>query len=325
MTILVTGGAGYIGSHACKALAAAGHTPIAYDDLSTGHRFAVRFGPFEHGSILDTTRLADVMRRHGCHTVIHFAALSTVGESATRPDLYWRVNVAGTLALLDAMRLAGVNRLVFSSTCAVYGIPAQMPITEATPCAPLNVYGETKYAMERMLEAHANAYGLAAVALRYFNAAGADPDGMIGEEHDPETHAIPLILQAAAGQRARFTVFGEDYDTRDGSCVRDYVHVTDLADAHVRALSALREGTMEAINLGSGDGFTVREVVGVARQITGREIPVESGPRRVGDPPILTANASKAETVLGWTPQHSGLDEIIGTAWRWMSELSPRR
>ncbi|MEM0905747.1 MAG: UDP-glucose 4-epimerase GalE [Pseudomonadota bacterium] len=325
MTILVTGGAGYIGSHACKALAAAGHTPIAYDDLSTGHRSAVRFGPFEHGSILDTTRLAEVMRRHGCHTVIHFAALSTVGEAATRPDLYWRVNVAGTLALLDAMRLVGINRLVFSSTCAVYGIPVQMPITEATPCAPLNVYGETKFAMERMLEAHANAYGLAAVALRYFNAAGADPDGMIGEEHDPETHAIPLILQTAAGQRAHFTVFGEDYETRDGSCVRDYVHVTDLADAHVRALDVLREGTMDAINLGSGDGFTVREVVGVARQITGREIAVESGPRRVGDPPVLTANATKAEAVLGWTPQHSGLDEIIGTAWRWMSEFSPRR
>lgn len=325
MSILVTGGAGYVGSHTCKTLAAAGMTPVTFDNLATGHHFAVKFGPFEHGSILDTMRLVDIMRKYRIETVFHFAALSTVGEASVRPDLYWHVNLAGTLAILDAMRIAGVNRIVFSSTCAVYGVPAVLPLTEAAPLAPLNPYGETKRAMEALLEHHVNAFGMAAVALRYFNAAGADPDGEIGEEHHPETHAIPLILQTASGDQASFTIFGGDYDTRDGTCVRDYVHVSDLADAHVKALNVLKPGAIDAINLGSGDGFTVREVVGVAQQVTGKPIAIVNGPRRVGDPPILTADAERAKALLGWTPHRSELGNIIETAWRWMSEHSPRR
>lgn len=320
MTVLVTGGAGYIGAHACKALADNGYTPIAYDNLASGHRWAVRFGPFAHGSITDTMRLVEVMTAYKVDTVVHFAALSTVGESATRPDLYWRINVAGTLALLDAMQIAGVGRIIFSSTCAIYGNPAQMPIVESTPTQPVNVYGQTKLAVERMLENHAAAYGIAVAAMRYFNAAGADPDGLIGEEHDPETHAIPLILQTAAGSRESFTIYGDDYDTRDGSCVRDYIHVSDLADAHVRALTALEPGQVRAFNLGSGQGFTVKEVVGVARQITGRPISTIVGSRRDGDAPVLTADCSLAQQALGWTPWRSDLGVMIDTAWRWMSE-----
>jgi UDP-arabinose 4-epimerase len=316
-SVLVTGGAGYIGSHTCKALAAAGVTPVVYDNLSRGFEWAVKWGPFERGDILDQPKLEAVIRRHRPVAVMHFAALAYVGESVAYPATYYRNNLTGSLAVLDAMRAGGVGRIVFSSSCTTYGVRSAEPIGEDTPQAPVNPYGATKLAIEQALRDYGAAYGLRAVALRYFNAAGADPDGEIGEAHDPETHLIPLVLEAAASGDP-LTVFGDDYETPDGTCIRDYVHVTDLADAHVLACQSLEgaEG-FRAYNLGSGVGLSNMEIIAAARRRTGRAIPIRTGPRRAGDPPVLTADASKARRELRWTPRLSSIDDIIDTAWRW--------
>jgi UDP-arabinose 4-epimerase len=320
--ILVTGGAGYIGSHACKALAGAGLTPIVFDNLSRGFEWAVKWGPFEHGDILDQARVEDVIRRHRPIAVMHFAALADVGESVADPAAYYRGNVLGSLTLLEAMRAMGVGRMVFSSSCTTYGVQSRDPIGEDTPQAPVNPYGATKLTVEQALRHYAAAYGLSAVALRHFNAAGADPDGEIGEAHDPETHLIPLVLEAAAGGPT-LTVFGDDYETPDGTCVRDYVHVSDLAEAHVLACQSMDLATgFRAYNLGAGRGFSNMEIIAAARRRTGSDIPIRVGPRRQGDPPILLANPSKAKRELGWTPHLSGLEDIIDTAWRWRSSRS---
>jgi UDP-arabinose 4-epimerase len=317
MKVLVTGGAGYIGSHACKALAEAGHEPITYDNLSTGHDWAVRWGPLEVGDILDPARLAEVFARHLPDAVMHFAALAYVGVSVRDPSSYHRTNVVGTLNLLDAARAANVSRIVFSSSCATYGVPERVPIAIDTPQRPVNPYGWTKLAGERMLFEHCAAYGLGAVALRYFNASGAEPSATIGEDHDPETHLIPLALDVAAGRRPHLDLYGDDYPTPDGTCIRDYVHVCDLADAHVRALDVCESGVMRAANLGVGRGYSVREVVDAVRRVTGREVAVRIAPRRPGDPPALVADASPASKLPGWSAQWTELDAIVDSAWRW--------
>ena len=324
MNVLVTGGAGYIGSHACKALAQAGHTPVSYDNLVYGHRWAVRWGPLEEGDISDRARLNAVIDQYHPAAVMHFAAYAYVGESVQDPGKYYRNNVAGTLTLLEAMRDHGVDQLIFSSTCATYGIPEQTPITEDHPQRPINPYGASKLMIERMLQDFEAAHGLRSVVLRYFNAAGADPDGELGEDHDPETHLIPLVLDAAAGKRSAITVYGDDYDTPDGTCIRDYIHVTDLADAHVRALNALGQGAEgAAYNLGNGQGFSVREVITEAERVTGRPIPVQVGSRRAGDPSRLVGHANQARAMLQWSPRHADLQHIIATAWEWHSRQAP--
>ena len=316
--VLVTGGAGYIGSHACKALALAGFVPVTYDNLVFGHRSAVRWGPLVHGDILDRAALDAALRAWQPVAVMHFAAFAYVGESVTHPGKYYRNNVAGSLTLLEAMRDAGVSQFVFSSTCATYGVPQAVPIAEAHPQNPINPYGASKLMIERMLKDFEIAHDLRSVSLRYFNAAGADPDGEAGEAHDPETHLIPLVLDAAAGVRPDVTVFGSDYPTPDGTCIRDYIHVTDLAQAHVLALQALQAGAATtAYNLGNGKGFSVRQVIDAAQAVTGRNIPVRMGSQRAGDPPELVGNASRIRAELGWLPRHDDLADIVGTAWRW--------
>ncbi|MET0274576.1 MAG: UDP-glucose 4-epimerase GalE [Phenylobacterium sp.] len=316
--VLVTGGAGYIGSHACKALAAAGFEPITYDNLVYGHEWAVKWGPLERGDILDRARLDEVMARYQPAAVLHFAAFAYVGESVVDPAKYYRNNVLGTLSLLDAMRDGGIRRLVFSSSCATYGAPQRVPIREEDPQNPINPYGATKLMVERMLADYGPAYGLESVALRYFNAAGADPDGEVGEDHDPETHLIPLVLDAAAGVRPHVTVFGSDYDTADGTCVRDYVHVSDIAEAHVLALRALeRGGLRQAYNLATGVGTSVAEVIAGVERVTGRKVPVVMGERRAGDPAVLLADPARAQADLNWTPAHPKIDQMIETAWAW--------
>lgn len=318
--ILVTGGAGYIGSHACRALNAAGYIPVTYDNMSSGHDWAVKWGPLERGDILDGARLKEVFRKYKPSAVMHFAALIAVGESVEHPERYYRNNVAGTLSLLEVMREQGVSRFIFSSTAAVYGMPDAVPITEAAREQPINPYGETKLAVERMLRDFGSAYGLKWTALRYFNAAGASPEGEIGEAHDPETHLIPLILEAIRGRREKVTVFGSDYDTADGTCVRDYIHVCDLADAHVAALERLkRGGSSGSYNLGNGAGYSVREVIAAAERITGLDAQVFYGARRAGDPACLVADARRAMDEMRWRPRLASLDDIIGTAWRWHS------
>jgi UDP-glucose-4-epimerase GalE len=317
-TILVTGGAGYVGSHACKALAAAGHTPVAYDNLSRGHREFARWGPLVVGDLRDGARLDETFAQHRIDAVMHFAALAYVGESVGEPALYYRNNVGGTLELLEAMRRAHVDRLVFSSTCATYGMPERMPIAEDTEQRPINPYGASKLMIERVLRDYDSAYGLRSVSLRYFNAAGCDPEGEVGEDHDPETHLIPRVLMAADGALPHVEVFGTDYPTPDGTCLRDYVHVTDLADGHVRALDYLqRGGASAAINLGTGRAFSVREVIGAAERVTGRRIPVREAARRAGDPPVLVADATRARALVGFAPRFTEIEPIVATAWRW--------
>ncbi len=323
-SILVTGGAGYVGSHACKALASAGYTPVVYDNLSRGHRAAVRWGPFVEGDLDDRARLVTAMRGHSVAAVMHFAAFAYVGESVAEPELYYRNNVGGTLALLAAMREAEIDRIVFSSTCAVYGSPAEVPIRETAAPHPVNPYGETKLAIERALGWYGNAYGIRSVALRYFNAAGADPAGEIGEDHEPETHLIPLVIRAALGQAGPIAIFGTDYPTPDGSAVRDYIHVADLADAHVRALAHLADGGASAIlNLGTGTGHSVRAVIAAVERLGGREVPRREAPRRAGDPPSLVADPSAAAAGLGWRATQSDLDTIIRTALAWHERHPP--
>jgi UDP-arabinose 4-epimerase len=324
MRVLVTGGAGFVGSHACKALAEAGHLPIVFDNLRTGHRWAVKWGPFEHGDICDPAALSDALRRHRPDTVMHFAALAYVGESMERPDLYYRTNVTGTLVLLEAMRSHDVGTIVVSSSCATYGAPDRLPITEDTPQNPVNPYGRSKLMVEQILRDACAAYGLGAIGLRYFNAAGADPMGALGEEHDPETHLIPLVLQTAFGQRSAIDVLGQDYDTLDGTCVRDFIHVSDLASAHVSAMMRSKLGAFAAYNLGTGRGASVTEVIHAAREVTGRSIPIRLAPRRAGDPPILIADASKATESLAWKPLRSDMRTMIEDAWTWMTEHRAR-
>jgi len=316
--VLVTGGAGYIGSHTCKALAAAGYSPIALDSLVYGHRWAVRWGPLERVDLADRDAVARALRDHRIDAVIHFAAYAYVGESMTDPGKYFRNNVANTLNLLEAMRAASVRAIVFSSTCATYGVPDAVPIAEDHPQRPVNPYGESKLFIERALHWHGVAHGLRWMALRYFNAAGADPDGEIGEDHEPETHLIPLAIETALGRRSELQVMGTDYPTPDGTAVRDYIHVTDLADAHVRALRYLAEGgTSGSLNLGTGNGHSVREVVAMVERVSGRKVNTRNAPRRAGDPPALVAAPGRARELLGWESRWSSLESIVRTAFRW--------
>ena len=324
MRIAVTGGAGYIGSVVTEVLLGDGHDVLVLDNLSKGHRDAVMAGAaFERIDLLDGPEVAAHLRRFGCEAVIHMAADSLVGESVTDPAKYYRSNVTGGLSLLDAMRTAAVTRLVFSSTAAVYGEPVKQPIEETDPTQPTNPYGETKLAFERALRWHAAAYGLSSVSLRYFNAAGATDRH--GERHDPETHLIPLVLDVAARRRPHVTVFGTDYPTPDGTCVRDYIHVEDLARAHVLAVEALQTPTLcRAYNLGCGGrGYSVREVIDSAARVTGREIPVAAAPRRAGDPAVLIASSERITRELGWRPRHQQLDTIIASAWAWRERVVP--
>jgi UDP-glucose-4-epimerase GalE len=318
--ILVTGGAGYIGSHTVRALQRAGFEPLIFDNFSTGHRRFAAGIPFIEGDLLNPADLDRAFAAAPIEGVLHFAGLALVPESHRHPERYYQVNVAGGVNLLTAMHRRGVKRLVFSSTCATYGIPAMTPIREDFPQTPVNPYGETKLAFERALRWFGESYGLYYLSLRYFNAAGADPGGGIGEDHHDETHLIPLILDAAMGRRSSITIFGTDYPTPDGTCIRDYIHVNDLADAHVAALKALGEGVQsQALNLGTGRGHSVREVIETARRITAREFLVQEASRRAGDPPALVADPRRAEALLGWKSQ-LGLTEIVESAWNWHRE-----
>lgn len=317
--ILVTGGAGYIGSHVCKALHQAGFTPVSVDNLSYGHRWAVKWGPLEEGDIADRAFLDAVFVRHKPVAVMHFAAFIAVGESVADPEKYYANNVAGTLSLLSAMRRADCGNIVFSSTAAVYGEPQGVPIAEDHPLAPVNPYGHSKLMIERMLADFGAAYGTRSVSLRYFNAAGADPDGELGEAHDPETHLVPLAILATLGQRPPLKVFGDDYDTPDGTAIRDYIHVADLADAHILALDRLLTGkaATEAMNLGTGNGNSVREVLDAVARVAGRPVPHEMAPRRAGDAARLVASSQHAQATLGWTPRRTDIGSIVETAWNW--------
>ena len=317
-SVLVIGGAGYIGSHTVKALRGRGSDVVVYDNLSAGHRAAARFATaLVEGDIHDTTRLRETIRRFDVDAVMHFAALASVGVSMTDPLGYYANNVGGTLAVLNAMAAERVARLVFSSTAAVFGNPLVTPIAEDHPTAPINPYGETKLAVERALPHFERAYGIRSIALRYFNAAGADPDGDLGEDHDPELHLIPRALDAAAG-RGTFQIFGDDYETPDGTCLRDYVHVTDLADAHLLALDALRDGASTTYyNLGNGKPTSVKEVVDAVSRVVGKPVPVTIGPPRAGDPAVLFASSDRITRDLGWRPQLEDIETIVTTAWRW--------
>jgi UDP-arabinose 4-epimerase len=316
--ILVTGGAGFIGSHACKALARRGFVPVAYDNLSRGHRELVKFGPLEVGEIADKARVREVLEKYRPAAVMHFAALAYVGESIEQPERYRRNNVDGSKGLLDALLDHGPLPFVFSSTCATYGVPDKVPIAEEHPQRPINPYGETKLLVETMLSDMGRTHRLPWMALRYFNAAGSDPDGEIGEVHDPETHLMPLVL-IAARDRGTAKIFGADYDTPDGTCVRDYVHVTDIADAHLRALDyLLAGGESRALNLANARGHSVKEVIAACERVSGRTIACEVAPRRPGDPPSLVGSAERARAVLGWTPQRSAIEMQIADAWRWL-------
>ena len=316
-TVLVVGGAGYIGSHTCLDLANKGYKPVVFDNFSNGHREFVKWGPAEEGDIRDRARLDEVLAKHKPGAILHFAALIEVGESVKDPVSFYENNVIGTLTLLSAAQAAGVNAFVFSSTCATYGLPQSVPLDETHRQVPINPYGRTKYIVEQALADYDQYRSLRSVVLRYFNAAGADFEGRIGEWHQPETHAIPLAIDAALGRRQGFKVFGSDYETRDGTCVRDYIHVLDLADAHVRAVEyLLKGGESVALNLGTGTGTTVRELLGAIEEVSNRPFPVEYIGRRGGDSHTLVANNDKARDVLGWVPQYD-LSAIIRSAWNW--------
>lgn len=324
-TVVVTGGAGYIGAHTCKALANAGYTPVTYDNLCYGHSSAVKWGPLEKGDIADLAKLVSVFNQYQPMAVIHFAAFAYVGESVEKPGKYYDNNVLGTLTLLKAMRQTDVDKIIFSSTCATYGMPEQTPITESHVQNPINPYGRSKLMIEWILDDFYNAYDIKYVALRYFNAAGADPDNEIGEHHEPETHLIPLVLDVAIGRRDQLQIFGTDYETPDGTCIRDYIHVTDLADAHLRALKQLdRGGQSRVYNLGNGSGFSVKEIISAALKVTGREISCVGSDRRAGDPPVLIGSSEQIRNQLGWTPQFVDMESIIETAWQWHKTL-PRK
>ncbi len=319
-TVLVVGGAGYIGSHTCLDLANKGFKPVVFDNFSNGHREFVRWGPAEEGDIRDRAKLDDVLAKHKPAAILHFAALIEVGESVKDPVAFYENNVIGTLTLLAAAQSAGIKNFVFSSTCATYGLPQSVPLDETHRQVPINPYGQTKYIVEQALSDYDKYTGFRSVVLRYFNAAGADFEGRIGEWHQPETHAIPLAIDAALGRREGFKVFGSDYETRDGTCVRDYIHVLDLADAHVRAVEyLLRGGESVALNLGTGTGTTVKELLSTIEDVSAKPFPVEYVGRREGDSHTLVANNDKAREVLGWVPQHD-LSQIIRSAWNWHSK-----
>ncbi|MEM9180940.1 MAG: UDP-glucose 4-epimerase GalE [Pseudomonadota bacterium] len=319
-TVFVTGGAGYVGSHCAKAFAQAGWQVVTYDSLSRGHRELVKWGPLIEGDILDTDHLVKSLNQVRPDAVAHFAAFAYVAESMGDPGLYYRNNVSGTLSLLDAMRAADVSQLVFSSSCATYGVSDEL-ITEETPQNPINPYGETKKICEQMIRDYGQAHGLRSVILRYFNAAGCDPDGETGERHDPEPHVIPLAIRGAMDGTFKFNILGNDYDTPDGTCVRDYVHVSDLADAHARALTYLQQGgETDIFNLGTGRGHSVLELADAVARTAGKPVPRVFADRRPGDPPRLVASAAKAERVLGWTPVQSDLDSILTSAWAWFQQ-----
>ena len=317
MNILVTGGAGYIGSHAVRALREKGHDVVVVDNLVKGHRAAVGDAKLYVGNIGDESFMDGVFAENKIDGVMHFAAFSLVGESMVQPYEYYNNNVAESMHLFNSMVRNGVKNIVFSSTAATFGEPEQIPISETTPQNPINTYGETKLAMEKMLKWFGVAYGLNSVCLRYFNVAGAHPSGEIGEDHSPETHLIPIVLQVANGKREKLSVFGGDYPTKDGSCIRDYIHVTDLADAHILAMEyMIKNNCSDAFNLGSGGGYSNFEILETAKKVTGRDIPSSVEPRRAGDPPVLIATSEKAERVLGWKRNY-GIEDIIATAWKW--------
>lgn len=318
MAVLVTGGAGYIGSHAVAALLEKGEQVVIVDNLYQGHKEAILGGKLYEGDLRDADFLAQVFQENEIDGVIHFAANSLVGESMKNPGKYYHNNVYGTLCLLEQMQKAGVSRIVFSSTAATYGEPERVPIDEYDRTVPTNAYGETKLAMEKMIRWFDVAHGIKSVSLRYFNAAGAHESGKIGEDHNPETHLVPLVLQVALGQRDMITVFGDDYPTEDGTCIRDYVHVSDLADAHILALERLRQGGESAIyNLGSGQGYSVQQVIEISREVTGHAIPAKVEARREGDPAVLIASSDRARRELGWNPRRDRLEDIISSSWNW--------
>jgi len=322
MNVLVTGAAGYIGSHAVQALLARGHQVVAFDNLDRGHREAVPLTiPFVEMDVRNTAGLAEVLKQHRIECVMHFAALTSVGESVDKPLLYFNNNTVGTLSVLSALAQSDCRRFVFSSTAATYGEPASMPIRETTPQAPINPYGESKLFSERMaLDLHKALPDFSCALLRYFNVAGAAANGTLGEHHDPETHLIPVIIQAALGQRQKIVLFGDDYPTADGTCIRDYVHVEDLVDAHVAVMRALQPGDARIYNLGIGNGHSVKQIIDAARQVIGRPFTVEIGARRPGDPPELYADASKIQRELGWKTQRTDIAQTIESAWRWFRE-----
>jgi UDP-glucose 4-epimerase len=318
--VLIIGGAGYIGSHMCKYLANHGYTPVVLDNLIYGHREAVKWGPFIEGSMADAPLLKQIFSEHEIAAVMHFAAFCYVGESVTEPAKYYQNNVAATLTLLQTMVEQRVNNFIFSSSCATYGEPVEIPMTEDHPKNPINPYGRTKLMVEQILEDFREAYGLKSTSLRYFNAAGADPEGELGEDHRPDTHLIPLVLQTALRQREAINIFGDDYPTKDGTCIRDYIHIEDLSQAHLLALEKLFKGEPgDQYNLGNGDGHSVKEVIETAREVTGKTIPAQVTERRAGDPAVLISSSDKAFKELGWKPQYPDLKDIIATAWRWHS------
>ena len=320
MNILVIGGAGYIGSHMVKLLVEQNHSVVVLDNLTTGHRPSVQACELVVGDMMDRDLTCGILREHAIDAVMHFAACALVGESVTNPARYYQNNVVASLSLLEAMRECEVNKLVFSSTCATYGEPSRIPISEQEPQQPVNPYGFTKLVIENALRDYAHAYGLGYAALRYFNAAGAAPDGTIGEDHEPESHLIPIVLQVALGQRENITIFGDDYPTPDGTCIRDYIHVNDLGMAHLAALERIQPGSGIEVNLGTGTGQSVRQVIDVCREVTGHEIPEILGARRAGDPPELVADASLANRLLDWKPAMPDLKTIVETAWAWHRE-----
>lgn len=323
MNILVVGGAGYIGSHMVRQLDQNGHRVVVLDNLSTGFREAVTAGELVVGEMGDQSLVERVLSDHAIDAVMHFAACALVGESVIEPAKYYQNNVVATLSLLEAMRKKAVRKIVFSSTCATYGVPEVVPISEKTPQRPVNPYGFTKLVIERALDDYAAAYGFGFAALRYFNAAGASPEGGIGEDHDPESHLIPIVLQVALGQRENVTIYGDDWPTHDRTCVRDYIHVDDLSAAHLAALEKIEPGKGLKVNLGTGNGFSVHQIIETCREVTGHEIPAVEGPRRAGDPPELVADASLAARVLGWQPKYTEPRPIIETAWKW-HQANPR-